>query len=79
MIDRILDLMLSRGLNANEEDVIAIIKALRVPTDMMYRARPIHIPERADWDRIWGWQIEAMLEDSSQTPRTVHKSPDEMT
>jgi len=45
----------------------------------MYRARPIHIPERADWDRIWGWQIEAMLEDSSQTPRTVHKSANEMT
>ena len=79
MIDRILDLMLSRGLNANEEDVIAIIKALRVPTDMMYRARPIHIPERVDWDRIWGWQIEAMLEGSSQTPRSVHKSPDAMT
>ena len=61
MIDRILEVMLSRGLNANEADAIAIIEAMRDPTEAMFRARPISCPERADWERIWGWQIDAML------------------
>ena len=39
----------------------AAVEALREPTDAMYRARPISIPERPDWLRIWGWQIDAIL------------------
>jgi hypothetical protein len=61
MIDRILDVMLSCGLNADETDAIAIIEAMRDPTEAMFRARPIAIPERSDWERIWGWQVDAML------------------
>jgi hypothetical protein len=57
----------------------AAIEALREPTEAMYLARPVGIPERADWNRIWGWQIEAMLEGASQTPGSVHKSADDMT
>jgi|KBSMisStaDraftv2_1062788.scaffolds.fasta_scaffold186028_2 hypothetical protein len=61
MIDRILDVMLARGLNADEADVIAIIEALRDPTEIMFRARPVSVADRNDWERIWRWQIDAML------------------
>ena len=61
MVDRLLDIMLARGLNADEIDVIAIIEAMRDPTEAMFRARPIAISERSDWERIWGWQVDAML------------------
>jgi len=73
MIDRILDVMLSRGLNANEADVVAIIEAMRDPTDAMFRARPIACAEREMWSMWWGWQIEAMLGHVAGDPRRARE------
>jgi hypothetical protein len=49
-------------LNADEADAIAIIEAMRDPTDAMFRARPIVCAEREMWLKWWNWQIEAMLD-----------------
>lgn len=62
MIDRILDVMLSRGLMADEDDARAIIEAMRDPTEKMYLSRPVDVPDREVWLRWWGWQIDAMKE-----------------
>jgi hypothetical protein len=35
IVDRVLDVMWSRGLMANEDDARAVIKAMREPTDAM--------------------------------------------
>lgn len=61
MIDRILDVMLSRGLMADENDAKAIIEAMRDPTEAMFLARPVDVPKREMWSQWWEWQIDAML------------------
>lgn len=63
MIDRVLDVMLSRGLMAEEADARAVIEAMREPTELMWLARPVACPKRETWARWWNWQIDAMLTD----------------
>lgn len=41
----------------------AMLGAMREPTEGMYLARPIVIPDREDWRRIWGWAIDAASKD----------------
>lgn len=63
MADRLLDVMQSRGLMADDGDVRAVIEALRDPTEAMWLSRPIDCPEREMWAKWWGWQVDAMLTD----------------
>ncbi len=65
MIDRLVDVMQSRGLMADDDDAKAIIEALRDPTEAMWLSRPVDCPEREMWARWWGWQIDAMLNEDA--------------
>ena len=65
MIDKILDVMQARGLQAYEPDVKAVIEAMRDPTEAMWLSRPVGCPEREMWARWWGWQIDAMLNEDA--------------
>ena len=61
MVDRILDVMQSRGLLADEADARAVIEAMREPTEAIYLARPVIISERSIWRGIWSGIIDAAL------------------
>ncbi len=64
MVERILDVMQSRGLMADEADALAVVEAMRDPTEAMFLARPVYIPHGDAWRQIWEWQIDAILSET---------------
>ncbi len=62
MVDRILDIMQSRGLMANEADARAVIEAMRDPTEAMIDAAWAEALAE-DAGGVWCAMIDAMLKD----------------
>ncbi len=61
MVDRVLDLMLARGLMADEADVRYVIRAMREPTEAMQDAGAFPRENRMPVAYIWRAMLDAAL------------------
>jgi len=63
MIDRVLDIMLSRGLNATQDDARAAIEAMREPSGAMSNAGWRQISAATDPDAVYQAMINEALKE----------------